>query len=280
MLNYFRPKTINECLGYICDDRVYIAGGTDLLVEMKNGHDLSKNTVIDLTHVKELSGIKKSFGELEIMACTTHDDIVLNKDVNHCLQALSAACRSVGSPQIRNKGTIGGSVGTASPASDPMPALILADGRVVLINKNGETREVRLEDFLVKPGVTTLKKDEMILSIKVKSLEEYKQSFFKIGRRKALAIARLNFAMAVLKNDDDTIKDIKIVIGAALPVTKRFYDIEKMLVGKKLSDELIEQVSKEISDQVLAIAGPRKSSEYKIPVIKNVINSMLTEMGV
>lgn len=280
MLNYFRPKTINECLGYISENRVYIAGGTDLLVEMKSGHDLSNNTVIDLTHIRELSGIKKENGELEIMACTTHDDVVLNDDVNHCLKALSAACRSVGSPQIRNMGTIGGSIGTASPASDPMPALMLADGRVVLINKNGETREERLEDFIVKPGVTTLKQDEMILSVKVKSLEEYKQSFFKIGRRKALAIARLNFAMAVLKNDDETIKDIKIVIGAALPVTKRFYDIEKELIGKKLTEELIEQVSKEISEQVLAIAGPRKSSEYKIPVIRNVINSMLKEMEV
>lgn len=280
MLNYYRPKTINECLDYICENRVYIAGGTDLLVEMKNGHDLSNNTVIDLTHIKELSGVKKIDNEIEIMACTTHDDVVLNNDINLGLKALSAACRSVGSPQIRNMGTIGGSIGTASPASDPMPALMLADGRVVIINKNGETREEKLEDFIVKPGVTTLKQDEMILSVKVKSLEEYRQSFFKIGRRKALAIARLNFAMAVLKNDDDTIKDIKIVIGAALPVTKRFYDIEKELIGKKLTEEIIEQVSKEISEQVLAIAGPRKSSEYKIPVIKNVINTMLKEMEV
>ncbi len=280
MLNYYRPKTINECLEYICENRVYIAGGTDLLVEMKSGHDLSNNTIIDLTHIKELSGIKKIDNEIEIMACTTHDDVVLNDDINLGLKALSAACRSVGSPQIRNMGTIGGSIGTASPASDPMPALMLAEGRVVIINKDGNTREEKLEDFIVKPGVTTLKQDEMILSIKVKSLEEYKQSCFKIGRRKALAIERLNFAMAVLKNDDETIKDIKIVIGAALPVTKRFYDIEKELIGKKLTEEIIEQVSKEISEQVLAIAGPRKSSEYKIPVIKNVINTMLKEMEV
>lgn len=280
MLNYYRPKTINECLEYICENRVYIAGGTDLLVEMKSGHDISNNTVIDLTHIKEMSGVKKIDNEIEIMACTTHDEVVLNNDVNKCLKALSAACRSVGSPQIRNMGTIGGSIGTASPASDPMPALMLADGKVVIINKKGETREERLEDFILKPGVTTLKQDEMILSVKVKSLEEYKQSFYKIGRRKALAIARLNFAMAILKNDDETIKDIKIVIGAALPVTKRFYDIEKDLIGKKLTGDIIEQVSKEISEQVLAIAGPRKSSEYKIPVIRNVINSMLKEMEV
>lgn len=280
MLNYYRPKTINECLEYICENRVYIAGGTDLLVEMKSGHDISNNTVIDLTHIKEMSGVKKIDNEIEIMACTTHDEVVLNNDVNKCLKALSAACRLVGSPQIRNMGTIGGSIGTASPASDPMPALMLADGKVVIINKKGETREERLEDFILKPGVTTLKQDEMILSVKVKSLEEYKQSFYKIGRRKALAIARLNFAMAVLKNDDETIKDIKIVIGAALPVTKRFYDIEKDLIGKKLTGDIIEQVSKEISEQVLAIAGPRKSSEYKIPVIRNVINSMLKEMEV
>ncbi|MDD2370551.1 MAG: FAD binding domain-containing protein [Firmicutes bacterium] len=280
MLNYFRPKTIKECLEFITDERVYIAGGTDLMVELKKGHDLSNKTVIDLTHIPELSGVKKVYGELEIMACTTHDDIVLNKDVNKCLKALSLACRTVGSPQIRNKGTVGGSVGTASPASDPMPALMLADGRVVIINKKGEMREEKLEDFIIKPGVTTLKNDEMILSLKVKSLEDYKQSFFKIGRRKALAIARLNFAMAILMNNDETIKDIRIVVGAALPVTKRFYDIEKKLIGKKITKEVIEQVSKQISEQVLAIAGPRKSSEYKIPVIRNVINRMLKEMEV
>ncbi len=280
MLNYYRPKTIEECLEYICDNRVYIAGGTDLLVEMKNGHDLSNNTVIDLTHIPELAGVKREYGEFEIMACTTHDDIVMNTDINKCLKVLSSACRSVGSPQIRNKGTLGGSIGTASPASDPMPALMLADGRVVIINKKGAIREEKLENFIVKPGITTLKKDEMILSIKVKSLEDYKQSFFKIGRRKALAIARLNFAIAVLKNDDETIKDIRIVVGAALPVTKRFYDIEKQLIGKKITEKVIEQVSKEISEQVLAIAGPRKSSEYKIPVIRNVINRMLKEMEV
>ena len=280
MLNYFRPKTIKECLECIVENRVYIAGGTDLLVEMKNGHDLSNNTVIDLTHIPELKGVKKTKDGLEIMTCTTHDDVVLDQNVNKYLKVLSDACRTVGSPQIRNMGTIGGSVGTASPASDPMPALMLADGKVVIINKKGEIREEKLEEFIIKPGVTTLKDDELIMSIKVKSLEAYKQSFFKIGRRKALAIARLNFAMAVLKNADDTIKDIRIVVGAALPVTKRFYDIEKQLVGKKLNEEIIDQVSKDISDQVLAIAGPRKSSEYKIPVIKNVINRMLKDMEV
>ncbi len=280
MLNYFRPKTIKECLECITDDRVYIAGGTDLLVEMRNGHDLSKKTLIDLSHIPELKGVKKIDGGLEIMACTSHDDLVLNKDVNKSLKVLSDACRTVGSPQIRNMGTIGGSIGTASPASDPMPALMLADGSAVIINKKGEIREEKLEKFVVKPGITTLKNDELILSVKVKSLEDYKQSFFKIGRRKALAIARLNFAMAILKNKDNTIKDIKIVVGAALPVTKRFYDIEKQLIGKKLTEKIIEKISKDISDQVLEIAGPRKSSEYKIPVIKNIISRMLKDMEV
>lgn len=155
--------------------------------------------------------------------------------------------------------------------------MLLANAIVNIAGKNGN-RKVKLEDFILGLGKIDLKFDELIYSFELEDLSEYKTRFFKIGRRKALAISRLNFAVALKKNDKGEVLDIRIVVGAATPVTKRYHDIEEKLKGKKLDDNLIAEVSKEISDQVVAVTGRRKSSEYKLPVIEKVVKKLIKEL--
>lgn len=110
MLSYYRPKTINECFENIDENRKYIAGGTDLMVEVKEGYSLDDKILIDLTHIDDLKGIDFKDGKLEVKACTSFDEIVLSEKVNKVLPVFSQACRTVGSPQIRNIGTVGGAL--------------------------------------------------------------------------------------------------------------------------------------------------------------------------
>ena len=277
MLSYYRPKSIAECFENISENRVYIAGGTDLMVEVKGGHSLEDKVIVDLTHIDELKGIELSNGKLIVKACTTHDDIVLSDEVKKALPALSQACRTVGSPQIRNIGTVGGSVGTASPASDPIPPMLLGNCVVNIAGKRGN-RKVKLEDFLLGSGKIDLAYDELIYSFEMDDLNDYKMNFFKIGRRKALAIARLNFAVAIKETPSGEVEDIRIVVGAAMPVTKRFYEIENKIKGKKLNDEIINAVGEEVSSEILAVTGRRKSTEYKLPVIEKVVKKIIREL--
>ena len=279
MLSYYRPKTITECFENISENREYIAGGTDLMVEVKGGHSLKDKILIDLSQIEELKGISMIDNKLVIKACATHDDVVLSEDVKKALPALSQACRTVGSPQIRNIGTVGGSVGTASPASDPIPPMLLGNCLINIAGKNGD-RQIKLEDFIKGPGKTDLNYDELIHSFELDDLSEYKMAFYKIGRRKALAIARLNFCIAIKKLPSNKIDDIRIVVGAALPVSSRFYEMEEKLKGQELTDEITNDVGAEIAGKIVEVTGRRKSTEYKLPVIEKVVKRIIKDLEV
>lgn len=279
MANYLRPTTIKACLGMMEGDYVFMAGGTDLMVEVRKEPELLERTVIDLTFIPELREIRLEDGLLEIGAAASHDDIVTSPLVQKEFKILADACRTIGSPQIRNRGTLGGSIGTASPASDTLPALLLGDCRVRLMNVAGNERKVLLQDFIERPGKIQLEKDELIISFLIRPLAEIPSRFLKVGRRKALAISRLNFALALDLNPDKEIREVRIAVGAALPVASRFSEVEGMLKGKILDRQLAEAAADAIRDRILAVTGMRKSSEYKLPVVRDLIIRMLVEMG-
>ena len=279
MANYLRPTTIKACLDMMEGDYVFMAGGTDLMVEVRKEPELLERNVIDLTFNPELREIRLREGFLEIGAAASHDDIVTSPLVQKEFKILAEACRTIGSPQIRNRGTLGGSIGTASPASDTLPALLLGDCQVRIVNVSGKEHQVSLQEFMLKPGKVQLEKDELMVSFLVRPLAGIPARFLKVGRRKALAISRLNFALALELARDKVVGDVRIAVGAALPVASRFQEVEDMLQGKVLDRELAEAAADAIRDRILAVTGMRKSSEYKLPVVRDLIIRMLVEMG-
>lgn len=274
---YERPGTIEECLKSLKEPGVkkLIAGGTDILVELRAGKEPELEYLLDVSQIKELKGITEAGNKISIKPGTTHSAIGKSALVKEGLKILAEASDTVGSPQIRNAGTLGGSIVTASPASDPTPALIVANGIVTLQSADRGTRHVLIEDFLTKPYKTSMEKDEMLVDITVDNLKEYKMAFVKLGRRKALAIARMNVAVALKLDGEGKVTDARIVPGSAFPVAKRIKAAEDMLLNRIPTEELIEEASNQVAVEMIKVTGIRWSTEYKEPVIKALVKRAL-----
>jgi CO/xanthine dehydrogenase FAD-binding subunit len=280
--DYKKPASLAECLDllnhYQGKARLF-AGGTDLMVEFRGDDEKLKDVevVIDISDLSELKIIKLQEDKISLGACATFTEIIENSELNKYAPFFVEACRTVGSPQIRNTGTIGGSIGTASPASDPGPPLVAMNSILTLLSIEGE-REILLSEFVQGAYKTQLKSNEIIVSINFKLLNpEAGFSFVKLGRRKALAIARMNVAAYVETNKDGTVQDVRIVPGSATPITIRIKEAENMLLGKTPSYNLHESIGKKVSEKMVEITGTRWSTPYKEPVIASLVKRALNE---
>ncbi len=270
---YFRPADLNEALSLLDKHNgsaKVIAGGTDLLVQVRDNDKKIANVkyVVDLSHIKGLDYIKDDGDTIRMGALVTHDAAYKSEILNKYVSFLSAACNTVGSPQIRHSGTLGGNIGNASPAADSVPVMIALDA-IVTVKSAGATREVPLASIFVKPYATNLAPNEMITEISFKKLPEgAKTAFIKLARRKALAISRMNIAVAVVTNNDGIVTDVRIAPGCIFPTPRRVSEAELLLIGKKPTDELIEAAGVKVSEVMIDVTGVRWSTEYKKPVIE------------
>jgi CO/xanthine dehydrogenase FAD-binding subunit len=179
----------------------------------------------------------------------------------------------VGTPQIRNRGTIGGNILTAAQCADTIPVLLVLDAELVLRNTKGNERTLSLRDFFTGPQSTAIGPNELLMLIRYPSLGDgrWKGTFYKLIRRAAVAKARLNFAILVRVSAGGSIEKARTSIGSALPTPGRFTPAEELLKGKKPSRELVEAAAEACVDYVREKAGRRWSVEYKEPVVRNVM---------
>lgn len=280
--DYKRPTSIEACLELLDlykEKAKLIAGGTDLMVELRADDKKLKNieVVIDTTHIGELAFIDVEDDALNLGPAITHEEIWENPFIREYAPFLSEACHTVGSPQIRHSGTIGGSIGTASPASDPLPPLVALGATVQLASVDG-LRSVLLEDLLEKPYQADIKANELLVNIRFNLLDpEAGFSFVKLGRRKALAIARMNVATYVALDQDGKAADVRIVPGSCMPTAVRIEAAEAMLVGQRPSFELHEKIGQKVAEEMVKVTGRRWSTPYKEPVIATLVRRSLNE---
>lgn len=187
-----------------------IRGGTDVMVEITFGGERPP-AMLDLSEVTELGGWRRENGSLRVGAGMTYTE-VLDGELAGVLPALAEASRTVGSPQIRNRGTIGGNLGTASPAGDALPPLLVGEAEVELASVRG-SRRLPLADFLLGPKRSALAEDEIIAAVRVRRLGPA-QTFMKIGPRNAMVIAVCSLAVAV----DRGRGEVLAAFGSAGPV--------------------------------------------------------------
>jgi CO/xanthine dehydrogenase FAD-binding subunit len=200
------PRTLDEALRLKSERpaAVPIQGGTDVMVELN--FDRSRpDTLLNLNEVSELRGWRRDNGTLWLGAGLTYTEVMEAE----LLPALAEASRTVGGPQIRNRGTIGGNLGTASPAGDALPPLLVAGAIVRLASVRGE-RELPLEDFIVGPKRNALVDDELILGATV-PVSEDRETFLKVGPRNAMVIAVVSLALRVGE-------ELRAAFGSAGPV--------------------------------------------------------------
>ena len=179
------PKTKKEAVDALASHQgaVPIAGGTDLMVRLRHGE--AHPFVVDITAVPELSRIDDADGRIRIGACATHAYVSRHDDITCSAYGLAVACGAVGSPQIRNMGTIGGNLVNASPAADSIPPLLVHDARVTLESAAGVRTET-LEAFITAPYKTTIKDGELLTSILVEPLRGYEEGYRRVAKRAAL----------------------------------------------------------------------------------------------
>ena len=221
-MDVLRPRDLTEALEARAahPDAVALAGGTDLMVDLN--FDRRRPTgIIDLTRVAELSGWDRSNGRIRLGAGVTYTRIIAELGAE--LPGLAAASRTVGSPQIRNRGTVGGNLGTASPAGDALPPL-MAVGADVEVASRRRVRTLPLGDFLVGPKRNALEPDELITALSV-PVASGPQQFSKIGTRNAMVIAVAAFAVAL----NASARSVGTGIGSAGPVVTRAEAAERWL---------------------------------------------------
>jgi CO/xanthine dehydrogenase FAD-binding subunit len=213
------PRTLEEALEMKAErpDALPIAGGTDVMIEM-NFDRRRPSSIMDVSRLPELKEWRREDGSLFLGAGVTYTTIMRELS---SFPPLVQASRTIGSPQIRNRGTVGGNLGTASPAGDALPVLAAYDAEIVLGRAGREPRTLPWDRFLVGVKRTTLDPDELILGVRWPAITG-PGSFSKIGTRNAMVIAVASLCLVV----DDGGRTVRVALGSVAPTVVRARDAE------------------------------------------------------
>jgi CO/xanthine dehydrogenase FAD-binding subunit len=255
-VEFIQPGSWAEALAIKAEqpEAVPLAGGTDLMVELNFGARRPP-ALLDLTRISELRDVGIDGNQVRLGAGVTYSQVLT--ELRDTLPGLALAARTVGSPQIRNRGTLGGNLGTASPAGDAHPPL-LAAGAEVEIASIKETRTVRVDDFFTGPKRNALEPGELIAAVRI-PLPTGPEQFSKIGTRNAMVIAVAAFSLALHPDR----QEVGTGIGSAGPTPRRAQVAEKFLAAALTESGLWESraqmpdaVAAEFGSLVAAAAEP------------------------
>jgi CO/xanthine dehydrogenase FAD-binding subunit len=223
-VDFLQPSSLREALEAKAErpEALPIAGGTDVMVELNFDHG-RPDAILDLTRAAELAAWDRDDGRLRVGAGVTYTRAI--DELAAALPGLALAARTVGSPQIRNRGTIGGNLGSASPAGDCHPPLLASGAEVELVSAAGN-RRLPVEEFFTGPKQSALRPDELIAAVHLPAATG-PQQFAKIGTRNAMVIAVCSFALAL----DPERRRVGTGIGSAGPTPLRAPDAERFLEG-------------------------------------------------
>lgn len=269
------PKTLEEALEIKSKhDVIVLAGGSDLMVSNKRTLGLTPKFDKPVMIVRNLPELKNIYindkGECCIGSGCTSAQIA---ESTLCPWHLRQAASRMGAVALRNSATIAGNIANASPKGDTPGPLYMLDARVKLSSVSG-SREVLVSDFIVKFRTIDLKPDEMITEIIVPlSEDDFDYVFWhKVGTRKANAISKITLSQAIKFNADGTVKDYRVAATATGAKTNRSRDVESIVIGKRLTPELIEDVIKGFDD----VISPRAMPEFRREATRRMIRRFLT----
>jgi len=278
---YLAPKTpaeAYEMLDRLGDKAKILAGGTDLIILMKD-KVVSPEYLVDITNIDEFYGIKYEPGKgMEIGATTKNSDIQFSEIVQQKYPALAYACGEIGSSAVRNMGTIGGNSCNASPSAET-PGPLIAYGATVVVGSSRGERELPLEDFIVGVKQTDLKTGEILTKFKLPDPSpKLVVKYAYMGARDANEIDCVNTTVAMeLEDDKQTIKMVKVILGSVYIKPLVTKGIPELLVGKKLTDELVQKASEIAQNEAKPISDVRASAEYRTEIVGVLTRRLLKE---
>ena len=261
---YLQPKSLEETLGLLDkygEQAKLLAGGTDLIVKMKDGV-VKPKYVIDLSRLEELKFISKENGVIKIGALTTLREIETSPIIRENVHVLSDAIEKMASWQIRNLGTIGGNLCNASPAADTAPPLLVLEAELKLTSSEGE-RTVPIDQFFTGPGETILKNNELLTEIQIPIMSNHAgTAFLKLGRRFAHTLSIVSVATLVVV-EDDVFKDVRIALGSVAPTPVRAKKTEDRFRGLSATKDAVEKSCVWVVEDISPISDVRASAEYR-----------------
>lgn len=264
-----RPKTVAEALDLLAEfgaEARVLAGGTDLMLALRARPGIKLKTIVDLSGLAELSFIREEGDLVKLGPLTTMARVAQSPLIASLAGLLAAAAAAVGSPQIRNRGTIGGNVANAAVCADTVPPLVALEAQVKLERRGGE-RWLSLPDFITGPNRTVLEPGELLTEIAFTRLPATASwGFMRLARRQAMAIARLNVAVVLDRDGEGVVTAARISPGAVLARPGRIAAAEEVLLGRRPDPALISRAAAQVGD-ALAAAGRRWSTPYKEPAI-------------
>nr|WP_325186082.1 FAD binding domain-containing protein [uncultured Oscillibacter sp.] len=289
--DFYTPTTVEEALKLMHEHREsvsVIAGGTDLVLEL-NERKAAPAVIIDLKHIEELSYIREEGGKFRIGAMTTHAALAADQRIREKVRMLHDATRLVGSPQIRNLGTIGGNIAQSSVAGDGLAACVTLNADVTLRSVRGE-RTMNINDFLAGEGKdkrNILEADELLteISFPVPDTKHTATAFYKLAKRKSLAISVIGGCMTATVDDDGVCTQVSMRGGALGRYPMHFAACEEYLLGKKLSYAAMLEVLPMMHDQILEANRSRPWSvfykkEGAQGVYKKLFADILGQLGI
>ena len=276
---YFAPKTINEALEVLGDkeELQIIAGGTDIMVE-KFEKLYEVNTWLALDKIEELKEININENKLEIGAGVTHNQLVNSSIIEENLEVLKRAALDVGSPQIRNRGTIGGNIVTSSPAGDLLPVLLIYNSKFVLKSKENE-RIVEANEFFTGVKENLLKENELLTKVIIPLKKNDFAKWEKIGKRKALVISSLSLAIRITLDDQyKKIEDASLAMGAVAPTPIKINKATKEILGKEIKEIDFERIASIVEKEISPIDDIRGTADYRNDVAYNITLRALNDI--
>ncbi|MFD5091971.1 FAD binding domain-containing protein [Amycolatopsis thailandensis] len=275
-MDFLRPSSLTEALAVKAErpDAVPIAGGTDVMVELNFDHR-RPGALLDLNRVTELAEWTESDGEIRLGASVPYVRVIA--ELGEVLPALAMASRTVGSPQIRNRGTVGGNLGAASPAGDTHPVLLVLGAEVEAASVRG-TRRIPAEEFYLGVKRNALEPDELITAVYLPAVVG-PQQFAKVGTRNAMVIAVCSFALALHL---DT-REIRAAVGSAAPTPRRAAAAEEFLSAElpwstkaSVADSVKRRFGELVSEAASPIDDVRGSADYRKHALSVLARRTLT----
>lgn len=278
MSQVFTPSHLYEVLSIMdeCPEARLMAGGTDLLVRLRHAGADMKPPLILLNKISELADIRLDTGDLCIGSGVSFSAIMSHPLVQDHAPLLTKAVGTIGGPAIRNMGTLGGNIVTASPAGDSLPPLYAMNARVVLVSAAG-TRTIPIARFISGPGKTDIRNDEILTQIRIPVDDDYFQAqcFEKVGLRRSLAIAVASFCGRLKFMEDGTVAAARFAWGSVAPTVAGSPEAEAALTGRRLDTESINKSVAAATASLSPIDDIRASAHYRRTVAGGLLRRFL-----
>ncbi len=278
---YVAPRSLEEAAEILRSGASVLAGGTDIMPQMRAGRLQFQPVLMNVRHVPELKGITEERDIVRIGALATITELLESALVRQRLSLVWQACDHFASDQIRNAATVGGNLCNASPAGDTLIPLLALDARVVLAAKQNGTLQVRrvpLSAFFLGPGRTCRAPSELLTAVEVPlPAPGFAGEFYKHGSRPALDIAAISIAVGA-RPDGGVLRDVRIAFGAVAPTPIRAPRAEAALEGRAAEAATLEAAVQAALEEIRPISDVRASDWYRRELVRNMLQRVLSHV--